>query len=100
MPQTHIFGTHAAKALLQKRLASIQSIYLQQGFCEPTVLPLLQTAQTAGITIESVSKQTLNQMTEDAVHQGIVLVCQSAPIYAEQDLKQWLTTLTQPPFLL
>ncbi len=100
MPKTkyeQIFGLHAVRQVLESDFSSIVELWVQKGCNNAKLLILLDQAKQQGIGIQSVPKKTLNKLTENGNHQGIMIRCRAK---TQAELEEILDSLTVPPFLL
>ena len=100
-----LFGYHAIAALLQHKPERLRLLQVQEGLREKHLTDLINQAKHHHISIESVKKATLDKLSHNAVHQGVIAHCQAAPVLDEVDLTQLLDDLEQAepaqhPFLL
>lgn len=95
-----IFGLHAVQQVLKNDLARIIEMWVQQGLHSAKLPALLKEAKLQGIAIQPVPKKTLDKLTDNGHHQGIVIRCLAPPIKNETTLEEILASLTVPPFLL
>jgi len=96
----HIYGLHAISALLHETPQRIKQIFVQGGKPEARLKEILALAHTANIKVQTTSRDALDQLAEDGVHQGVVAHLVGRPHYTEAELPQLLEGLTEPPFLL
>ncbi|SRR5579883_1792022 len=95
-----IFGLHPVESLLQHQAERVIRLCVHQDRADKKRESLIQLARAQGIAVELVSKQELDRLTQEANHQGVIAFCTKAHTYTENDLKQLLQTITEPPFLL
>jgi 23S rRNA (guanosine2251-2'-O)-methyltransferase len=95
-----IFGFHAVEALLTKQPEKIIYLAILSERADQKMQMVIALAEQHGIQIKFMKRTALDQLTQNANHQGIVAFCQPARRYAEQDLPVLLQDITQPPFLL
>lgn len=95
-----LFGLHAVEAILQKQPERVIRLCVQQDRKDKKIEFLLTLAQQHGIHIDYVSRQELDRMTQESNHQGVVVFCNKARIYAESDLHLLLENIEVPPFVL
>lgn len=100
MKEQLIFGLHAVTAVLKHHPERIKRLQLQEGLREQAVIRLINQAKALHLSIEPVKKQTLDKLTQNAVHQGIVAFCSPVKAWDEVDLLMHIKTLPKPPFLL
>lgn len=99
MSTSYLFGLHSAKARLEKQPETVQKVYLLQGRQDAAIQAVVQLANTVRVPVQWVSRQTLEKMSGDENHQGVLLEV-SAPQLAYDDLDSLLDQLTEPAFLL
>jgi len=96
----YIFGTHAVRQSLEHHLEHVVEIWVQQENDAHRLADLLNCAQKQGFPIQRVSKKTLDKLTNQAVHQGIVIRCRVKAREMQRSLEDCLAELTVPPLLL
>jgi 23S rRNA (guanosine2251-2'-O)-methyltransferase len=99
MSKTYVFGLHAVAALLDKQPERVVHLYFQKERHDQKIQQLLELAQDAGLITELVSRQELDKLTGNAVHQGVAALCNKPKTYSENDLTVLLESQDQP-FLL
>jgi len=100
MTKIHIYGVHAVEALLNKTPQRIQQLFVLEGRQDARIQEIVAQANKAKIRSQTASRHALDDMTERAVHQGIVARVSEPQQYSEADLMELLETLQEPPFLL
>jgi 23S rRNA (guanosine2251-2'-O)-methyltransferase len=100
MTQALTFGLHAVESLLRASSERVLRLYVQEGRQDKKIEMLIQLAHTLSIPVTRHTKQTLDELTQEANHQGILAFCTRAKIYSEEDLFRLLQNLSVPPFLL
>lgn len=98
--QLAIFGLHSVEALLKNRPESIIQLYIQKERRDQKIETILKLALQQHITCEYLPRQQLDQLVQNANHQGVVAFCVKSKTYTEHDLKNLLQNLSVPPFLL
>jgi len=96
----HIFGLHAVHALLKSQPERIIRLFVSEERGDKKLQQLITDAKRIGIPLELTSRKTLNRMTDDANHQGVLAQCESAKVYAENDLVTLLAAIDGDPFIL
>jgi 23S rRNA (guanosine2251-2'-O)-methyltransferase len=97
--QSYVFGLHAVELLLLKQPERAQRLCVQKDRQDQKVQGILDLAKTHRVKVDLVSRQELDRITGDAVHQGVVAYCAKAKVYDEHDLEAILQRSPQP-FLL
>jgi 23S rRNA (guanosine2251-2'-O)-methyltransferase len=95
-----LFGLHAVYALLQKQPERIVRLCVYADRHDKKMQALLSLAGEQGVRVEQASRQELDRMTHEANHQGVVVFCTPARVYAESDLNHLLEHLDSPPLIL
>ncbi len=96
----HIFGLHTVRQVFENDISCVVELWTQQGRHDGKLQSLLKQAQQQGIVIQEVPKKTLDKLTGNQHHQGIVIRCKARPINTQSKLETILASLNQPPFLL
>ncbi|OGT56334.1 MAG: 23S rRNA (guanosine(2251)-2'-O)-methyltransferase RlmB [Gammaproteobacteria bacterium RIFCSPHIGHO2_12_FULL_42_10] len=97
---TTIFGLHAVHALMTRRASAVKHLMVQHATESELLSDILHIAKSHRIAIEYTSRRSLDHLTHDGNHQGVLAYCKPPRIYTEDDLKDWLANLGIPPFLL
>ena len=100
MKTEFIFGLHSVQAILKTAPQRILTLHLLQGRNDQKLQKILQQAQANQISVNSASRQKLDEMVQDENHQGVVAVCNPGEIQDEIFLFKLLENLTEPAFLL
>jgi len=96
----HIFGFHAVQQKLKNDPSRIVELWVQQTRNDVKIQNLLKQVKKQGIAIQLVQKKTLDKLTENGHHQGVVVLCKAHPVKTKTTLEDILASLTAPPFLL
>ncbi len=97
----YVYGLHAVQALLQREPEMVSRLWLEHSRRDAKAKKLLQLAEQAGIKPERVQREVLDKLVgAQANHQGVVAQSRASTAGNEQDLKQLLQQLDDPPFLL
>ena len=94
-----IYGIHAVTALLERQPERFLEAWVLKGREDDRLLPLLNELQRCGVSIQLVTRKTLDDKAEGATHQGIIARIREGKKYDEQDLWALLDQQEQP-FLL
>jgi len=98
MTSKQVFGLHAVRHALAKDFSQVLEIWVQAGRHDAKLQVLLTQAQAQGLAIQEVPKKTLDKLTQNGHHQGIVLRCKA--VDQSISLEEHFASLTEPPFLL
>lgn len=95
-----VYGTHTIAAIIQKNASKVKFLYFQRDKGGPRQQFLLDLAGKSGISFQFVSKEELDRLSQNGLHQGVVALCQKANAYTEADLPALLDQIKESPFLL
>ncbi|GHB16730.1 23S rRNA (guanosine(2251)-2'-O)-methyltransferase RlmB [Salinicola rhizosphaerae] len=96
-----IYGVHAVQALFDRGQPA-REIWVQQGHAEQRLDTLLAQAESQGCRVRAVSRETLDALSGQSTHQGVIGFC--PPLVPENEttlwwrLEQWAAP--EPPLLL
>ena len=94
-----IYGIHAVQSTLKYDADKVQALYMVGGKRNARLQKLAQQAETAGVVVEAVSMEQLNQLTTGR-HQGVVARCTIQSGYSERDLETLLADTPNPLLLV
>ncbi len=95
-----VYGMHAVKAVLQHHPDNAVQLYLQQGRQDERLDLIRARAGKLGLPCIEMQRAELDAMSA-TVHQGVILECRNLKLEkSEGFLKQLLTEIDHPPFLL
>jgi 23S rRNA (guanosine2251-2'-O)-methyltransferase len=94
-----VYGVHAVQARLQTTGGRITKLLLAAATSSGRIAKILRQAERQHVTIESVSGQQLDQLT-DGVHQGVALLCKHQTVAGEDTLEELLRDGGQQKLLL
>ncbi|MGD8546441.1 MAG: 23S rRNA (guanosine(2251)-2'-O)-methyltransferase RlmB [Thiohalophilus sp.] len=101
MAEQHIiFGLHAVEAAVRRDHAHLEKIYLEQGRRDERARQLEAQVRAAGLPLERVKRQQLDELTGGQRHQGVAALASLPGPGDERSLTQILEGLRVPPFLL
>lgn len=100
MRPEYIFGIHAATTTLERDSKRVKGMWALKGRADARMQKLLDLAKAEQIQVEWVSRKELDDMTEEGVHQGVVVACEPIQTKNEQFLDAMLEKLEEPAFLL
>ena len=74
-----IYGTHAVRHALQHRPEAILEIWIMDGKAGGhEIEQIIRLSESASSRVQYVPKSTLDRLSDNAVHQGVVIKCRSA----------------------
>jgi 23S rRNA (guanosine2251-2'-O)-methyltransferase len=94
------YGLHAVRHVFENDISRVVEMWVQDGLSSAKLSALLKQAKQQGIAIQPVPKKTLDKLTENGHHQGIVIRYKARPTKTKTSLGDILASLTDPPFLL
>jgi 23S rRNA (guanosine2251-2'-O)-methyltransferase len=95
-----IWGRHAAQAALESDRPIHRIWCTPELRFQPRFLQLLREAKSGGVLVEEVTWARLGQLTDGAVHQGIVLQAAAADTLDLSTLIDGCRNLGEPPLLM
>ena len=95
-----IYGIHAISALLERQPERFLEAWVLKGREDERLLPLLNQLQRFGVSIQLVTRKTLDDKAEGAIHQGIIARIRESKKYDEQDLWSVIDGVEQPLLLI
>ncbi|NBW62858.1 MAG: 23S rRNA (guanosine(2251)-2'-O)-methyltransferase RlmB, partial [Synechococcaceae bacterium WB4_1_0192] len=95
-----IWGRHAAQAALESERPIHRIWCTPELRFQPRFLQLLREAKSGGVLVEEVTWARLGQLTDGAVHQGIVLQVAAADTLDLPTLIDGCRNLGEPPLLM
>jgi 23S rRNA (guanosine2251-2'-O)-methyltransferase len=98
MSQTLLFGFHAVTARLRREPGSIARLLIRRDRVDQRAAGALELAATAGVKVEHVDGDRLDEMAGHHRHQGIVALASPPKVVVAID--DVLDTIGEPPLLL
>lgn len=96
----YLFGLHTVSQLFAEDMSRVLEIWVQHGRTDQRLTPLIEQAQAQGLAVQTVPRKTLDKLSQNGHHQGIVVRYRPPPTLDHTDLVQLFEQLTVPPFLL
>ena len=97
----YIYGLHAVQAVLDREPEMVSRVWLENSRRDDKAKKILQLAHDADVKPERVKRDVLDKLVgENAKHQGVVALSKDTPAGNETTLKQLMTNLSVPTFLL
>ena len=82
----HIFGIHAVNQVLQNSPDTILTAWCQQSINSDAIHAIRDALSNIGTSIQTVPRATLNKMTKNQNHQGVIIEVRQASKKTEHDL--------------
>jgi 23S rRNA (guanosine2251-2'-O)-methyltransferase len=96
-----VFGLHAIEQIFENDISRVLEIWTLEERNDAKLQVLLKKAKQQHIAIHPITKKTLDKLTENGRHQGMVIRCKTTrQIKTPPTLEELLASLTQSPFLL
>ena len=95
----YIFGFHAVRQVFETDISRIMELWVDEARHDNKLHAIISQARQQGLSVQFVPKKTLDKLTQEGHHQGIVLRCKTST-HLKLTLEECLATLTVPPFLL
>jgi 23S rRNA (guanosine2251-2'-O)-methyltransferase len=96
----HVFGLHAVESLLARQPKRVVRLCILKERQDQKMQAIIDLARTHHIKVESISRQELDRVTENGVHQCVVAFCEKAKACTEDDLDEILAQTPKPFFLI
>jgi 23S rRNA (guanosine2251-2'-O)-methyltransferase len=94
-----IFGLHSVRTAL-KHEGAVTEIWVEARRQDRRIHEVIQLAKEAGLQVKKIPKEELDALAPGGNHQGVVARTQSPAALDEAGLKELLSKLDVPPFLL
>lgn len=98
--QQLLYGIHAVKTVLQHSPDRLQQLVLQKGRNDKACGDLRDLAKHQHCPIQEKSRQDMDQMVNEANHQGVIAICEKATQWLEADIPDIINGLDEPAFIL
>lgn len=95
-----VYGPHTIEAIIQKNPLKVKFLYFQRDKSGSRHQVLLDLAGETGVSYKFVSKEELDQLTQNGLHQGVAGVCQKDESYSEADIPELLGQIKGAAFIL
>ena len=95
-----VYGIHAVSALINTKSTRIKQLYVQNGLSSKPINSIVEKAQSQNVTLQTINKKQLTNLTEQANHQGVLAICQGLTLYKESDIPILLQGNTEKPPLV
>jgi 23S rRNA (guanosine2251-2'-O)-methyltransferase len=101
MADTHIiFGIHAVQALVEKRCEGVLSAWIEPQRADKKIQLIKDTLTAAGVSIQHADNKTLEKLSENGNHQGVVVSVRLPQEQTEEGLKSAVKSLQTDAFFL
>ncbi|MBN3494888.1 23S rRNA (guanosine(2251)-2'-O)-methyltransferase RlmB [Vibrio neptunius] len=100
MSNEFIYGIHAVKAVLAKEPERFVEAFVLKGRQDDRLMPILNELQICGVSIQQMTRKTLDDKARGANHQGIMAKVKPAKQLNENDLDDILAQHSTPLLLV
>lgn len=100
MSNEFIYGIHAVKAVLEREPERFIEAYVLKGRQDDRLMPILNDLQVCGISIQQMTRKTLDDKARGANHQGIIARVKPAKQLNENDIDDILAKHESPLLLV
>jgi 23S rRNA (guanosine2251-2'-O)-methyltransferase len=100
MSNEFIYGIHAVKAVLEREPERFIEAFVLKGRQDDRLLPILNDLQVCGVSIQLMTRKTLDDKAKGANHQGIMARVKPAKLLNEHDLDTIVAQHSAPLLLV
>lgn len=100
MSNEFIYGIHAVKAVLEREPERFIEAYVLKGRQDDRLMPILNDLQVCGVSIQQMTRKTLDDKANGANHQGIIARVKPAKQLNENDIDAILAQHETPLLLV
>ncbi|EGQ8018363.1 23S rRNA (guanosine(2251)-2'-O)-methyltransferase RlmB [Vibrio alginolyticus] len=100
MSNEFIYGIHAVKAVLEREPERFVEAYVLKGRQDDRLMPILNDLQVCGVSIQQMTRKTLDDKARGANHQGIIARVKPAKQLNENDIDDILAQHESPLLLV
>ncbi|MFH4436600.1 23S rRNA (guanosine(2251)-2'-O)-methyltransferase RlmB [Vibrio diabolicus] len=100
MSNEFIYGIHAVKAVLEREPERFIEAYVLKGRQDDRLMPILNDLQVCGVSIQQMTRKTLDDKARGANHQGIIARVKPAKQLNENDIDDILAQHGSPLLLV
>ncbi|WP_159739662.1 23S rRNA (guanosine(2251)-2'-O)-methyltransferase RlmB [Vibrio atypicus] len=99
MSNEFLYGIHAVKAVLEREPERFIEAFVLKGRQDDRLMPILNELQVCGVSIQQMTRKTLDEKARGANHQGIMARIKPAKQLNENDLDDIIAN-NETPLLL
>ncbi|MEF1337565.1 23S rRNA (guanosine(2251)-2'-O)-methyltransferase RlmB [Vibrio rotiferianus] len=100
MSNEFIYGIHAVKAVLEREPERFIEAFVLKGRQDDRLMPILNDLQACGVSIQQMTRKTLDDKARGANHQGIIARVKPAKQLNENDIDGILAQHESPLLLV
>ncbi len=95
----HHYGIHAITGLLETQPEQVLTLFLQSGRADAALARIEGLAHQHGVAVQRVGRDTLDRLSQQGRHQGVVAGVRPIAVQDEQDLLRLLQHTAKPLLL-
>jgi 23S rRNA (guanosine2251-2'-O)-methyltransferase len=95
-----VHGLHSVRWLLKRHPERVRQLWLQSGRDDGRGAEIQEMARSLGVSVQRADARTLDKMTGEAAHQGVVAEIAAARSWNEDELWSFLDRVTESPLVL
>lgn len=95
-----VYGIHAVRHLLEQTPERVLEAWIQESARSETLRDIHGHLQQLGVATHQANGATLDKLSKDGVHQGVVLRCRQPAVGEGPSLEDLLATTEMPLFLV
>ncbi|MFC1664451.1 23S rRNA (guanosine(2251)-2'-O)-methyltransferase RlmB [Pseudomonadota bacterium] len=100
MSKSYLCGFHAVDALVNTKPKRISQIWFDPERSDRRAEKLIESVRAKGIHMAYKTKKELDEMANGVRHQGVIAECRPISLRPENELEQFLDSITETPLLL
>ena len=100
MAEEILTGIHAVMAVLTQNPTRVRQVYVNEKRRNNRLDPLLEAVTENKLPLNEVSRDKLDKLAENQIHQGVIARCEALPVRAEAELIWDVKALKKPAMLL
>ena len=100
MAEEILTGIHAVQAVLTHNPARVRQVYINEVRKNNRLEPLLVAVSENKLPLKEVSRDKLDSLADNQIHQGIIARCEALPVRTEAELIWNIKALKRPAMLL
>ncbi|WP_394146199.1 23S rRNA (guanosine(2251)-2'-O)-methyltransferase RlmB [Vibrio atypicus] len=100
MSNEFLYGIHAVKAVLEREPERFIEAFVLKGRQDDRLMPILNELQVCGVSIQQMTRKTLDEKARGANHQGIMARVKPAKQLNENDLDDIIANHEAPLLLV
>ena len=100
MAEEILIGIHAVMAVLEQNPGRVRQVYINEKRRNNRLDEILESVSANKLLLKEVSRDKLDSLASDQIHQGIIARCEALPARAEAELIWDVKALKHPAMLL